>query len=102
MKSIILGAQTILTGIADIVVAGGAESMSNTPYYVPSARGGARYGDAVMVDGVQKDGLLDVYENKLMGVAAEKCAKDHSFTRDDQDNFAIRFIHQGCGRTKCR
>lgn len=89
MKSIILGAQTILTGTADIVVAGGAESMSNTPYYVPSARGGARYGDAVMVDGVQKDGLLDVYENKLMGVAAEKCAKDHSITRDDQDNFAI-------------
>lgn len=89
MKSIILGAQTILTGTADIVVAGGAESMSNTPYYVPSARGGARYGDAVMVDGVQKDGLLDVYENKLMGVAAEKCAKDHSFSREDQDNFAI-------------
>lgn len=89
MKSIILGAQTILTGTADIVVAGGAESMSNTPYYVPSARGGARYGDAVMVDGVQKDGLLDVYENKLMGVAAEKCAKDHSFSREDQDEFAI-------------
>mmetsp|Transcript_248 Transcript_248/g.232 ORF Transcript_248/g.232 Transcript_248/m.232 type:complete len:402 (+) Transcript_248:53-1258(+) len=89
MKSIILGAQTILTGTADIVVAGGAESMSNTPYYVPSARGGARYGDAIMVDGVQKDGLLDVYENKLMGVAAEKCAKDHSFSREDQDNFAI-------------
>lgn len=89
LKAIILGAQTIITGNADIVVAGGAESMSNTPYYVPSARGGARYGDAALVDGIQKDGLLDVYEQKLMGVAAEKCAADHGFSRDDQDQFAI-------------
>ncbi|KAK6204868.1 Thiolase, N-terminal domain-containing protein [Scheffersomyces amazonensis] len=89
LKSIILGAQTILTGTADIVISGGAESMSNTPYYVPSARGGARYGDSALVDGIQKDGLLDVYEQKLMGVAAEKCAKDFDFTRDHQDEFAI-------------
>lgn len=89
LKSIILGAQTILTGTADIVVAGGAESMSNVPYYLPAARSGARYGDSAMIDGVQKDGLLDVYDQKLMGVAAEKCAKDHGITREDQDNFAI-------------
>lgn len=89
MKAIILGAQTILTGTADIVVAGGAESMSNTPYYVPTARNGGRYGDVTMIDGIQKDGLLDVYEQKLMGVAAEKCAKDYSFSREDQDNYAI-------------
>lgn len=89
MKAVILGAQTILTGTADIVVAGGAESMSNTPYYLPAARNGARYGDSTIVDGLQKDGLLDVYEQKLMGVAAEKCASDHGFSRDDQDNFAI-------------
>uniref|UniRef100_A0A0L0P6W1 acetyl-CoA C-acetyltransferase n=1 Tax=Candidozyma auris TaxID=498019 RepID=A0A0L0P6W1_CANAR len=89
MKAVILGAQTILTGTADIVVAGGAESMSNTPYYLPLARGGARYGDATLVDGVQKDGLLDVYDQKLMGVAAEKCAKDYGITREDQDNFAL-------------
>lgn len=88
MKSIILGAQTILTGTADIVVTGGAESMSNTPYYLPSARGGARYGDATMVDGVQKDGLLDVYSQKLMGNAAEKCAGDYDVSREDQDAFA--------------
>lgn len=88
MKSIILGAQSILTGSADIVITGGAESMSNTPYYLPSARGGARYGDSTMVDGVQKDGLLDVYSQKLMGVAAEKCALDYSVTREDQDAFA--------------
>ncbi|EER34723.1 acetyl-CoA acetyltransferase IB [Candida tropicalis MYA-3404] len=89
MKAIIIGAQNIICGTSDVVVVGGAESMSNTPYYLPSARSGARYGDATLVDGVQKDGLLDVYEEKLMGVAAEKCAKDHGFSRDDQDNFAI-------------
>ncbi|RCK55130.1 Acetyl-CoA acetyltransferase IA [Candida viswanathii] len=89
MKAVIIGAQNIICGTSDIVVVGGAESMSNTPYYLPSARSGARYGDAIMVDGVQKDGLLDVYEEKLMGVAAEKCAKDHGFSREDQDNFAI-------------
>lgn len=89
MKAIILGAQNIMTGTSDIVVAGGAESMSNTPYYLPSARSGARFGEATMVDGIQKDGLLDAYEQKLMGVAAEKCAKDHGFSRDDQDEFAI-------------
>ena len=89
MKAIILGAQTILTGNADIVIAGGAESMSNTPYYVPTARNGGRYGDVTMIDGIQKDGLLDVYEQKLMGVAAEKCAKDYDFSREDQDKYAI-------------
>ncbi|CAN3364833.1 acetyl-CoA acetyltransferase [Diutina catenulata] len=88
-KAIIMGAQTILTGTHDIVVVGGAESMSNTPYYVPTARGGARYGDAALIDGIQKDGLLDVYDSKLMGVCAEKCAADHGFSREDQDKFAI-------------
>ncbi|CAH6719234.1 acetyl-CoA acetyltransferase [[Candida] jaroonii] len=89
MKAIILGAQTIMCGTADIVVAGGAESMSNTPYYLPAARSGARYGDSVMVDGVQKDGLTDAYDQSLMGKCAEKCASDHGFSREDQDNFAI-------------
>ncbi|EGV65483.1 erg10, acetyl-CoA C-acetyltransferase [Yamadazyma tenuis] len=89
MKSIILGAQTIICGTNDIVVAGGAESMSNAPYYLPSARGGARFGDSSMVDGIQKDGLLDVYDDILMGKCAEKCASDHEFSREDQDNYAI-------------
>lgn len=88
MKAVIFGAQAIMTGSADIVVAGGAESMSNTPYYLPTARTGARYGDATMVDGVQKDGLLDVYSQQLMGVAAEKCAKEQEISREDQDLFA--------------
>ncbi|ODV62146.1 acetyl-CoA C-acetyltransferase [Ascoidea rubescens DSM 1968] len=89
LKAIIFGAQTILCGNADIIVAGGAESMTNAPYYLPSARTGARYGDTVLVDGLQKDGLLDAYNGKAMGVAAEKCALDHSFSREDQDDFAI-------------
>lgn len=89
MKAVILGAQTILTGCADIVVAGGAESMTNCPYYVPAARGGLRFGDNSIVDGISKDGLNDAYDGKAMGVAAEKCARDHSITREEQDDFAI-------------
>ncbi|GMG55727.1 unnamed protein product [Ambrosiozyma monospora] len=89
MKSIILGAQTILTGCADIVVAGGAESMTNTPYYAPAARGGLRFGDNVLIDGISKDGLNDAYDGKAMGVAAEKCAADHTITREEQDDFAV-------------
>lgn len=89
MKSVILGAQTILTGCADIVVAGGAESMTNAPYYIPKARGGLRFGEGQIIDGIQKDGLNDAYDGQAMGVAAEKCASDHGFTREDQDNFAI-------------
>ncbi|ODQ82299.1 hypothetical protein BABINDRAFT_158922 [Babjeviella inositovora NRRL Y-12698] len=89
MKAIVLAAQTIITGTADIVIAGGAESMSNTPYYIPSARGGARFGDSALVDGILKDGLMDAYDGQAMGVAAEKCAEDQGFSREDQDNFAI-------------
>lgn len=90
LKSIIVGAQTILTGTADIVVAGGAESMTNTPFYLPSsARSGAKFGDVTLIDGIQKDGLNDAYDGKAMGVAAEKCAKDYQLSREEQDNFAI-------------
>ncbi|GME74875.1 unnamed protein product [Ambrosiozyma monospora] len=91
MKSIILGAQTILTGCADIVVAGDAESMTNTPYYAPAARGGLRFGDNVLVDGIAKDGLNDAYDGKAMGFAGEKCAADHTITREEQDGFAVNF-----------
>lgn len=89
MKAIIMGAQLILTGSADIVVVGGAESMSNTPYYLPSGRLGARYGDLKIVDGIQRDGLMDAYGGQLMGVAAEKCAKDYLVSRNEQDDFAV-------------
>ncbi|CAM9016760.1 hypothetical protein WICANDRAFT_27319 [Wickerhamomyces anomalus NRRL Y-366-8] len=90
LKATIIAAQTILLGNADIVVAGGAESMTNAPYYVPAARSGARYGDSVLVDGLQRDGLADAYDGTAMGVSAEKCARDYNLSREDQDNFAIK------------
>ncbi|KAL3455556.1 Thiolase, N-terminal domain-containing protein [Aspergillus heterothallicus] len=90
LKAVILGAQTIMTGNADIVVAGGTESMSNTPHYLPNLRTGAKYGNQTMVDGIVKDGLTDVGKQELMGLQAEECAQDHGFNREDQDNYAIR------------
>ncbi|ODQ65875.1 acetyl-CoA c-acetyltransferase, cytosolic enzyme [Nadsonia fulvescens var. elongata DSM 6958] len=89
MKAIMLGAQNILTGCADIVVAGGAESMTNVPYYLPSGRSGAKFGAATVVDGIQRDGLFDAYDGQAMGVAAEACAEEHSISREEQDNFAV-------------
>lgn len=88
MKAIMLGAQSIMAGMNDIVVAGGMESMSNTPHYA-SMRNGHKYGDAKMKDGIVNDGLMDVYTNQLMGSCAELCAEEHNFSREDQDNFAI-------------
>lgn len=88
MKAIMLGAQSIMTGMNDIVIAGGMESMSNAPHYV-SMRNGHKYGDAKMKDGIVNDGLMDVYTNQLMGNCAELCAKEYNFSREDQDNFAI-------------
>jgi len=91
LKAIILGAQTIMTGNADVVVAGGTESMSNTPHYLPNLRAGAKFGHQSMVDGIMKDGLQDAYgKQELMGLQAEECAQDHEFTREQQDNYAIR------------
>ncbi|KAK8203619.1 acetyl-CoA acetyltransferase IB [Phyllosticta capitalensis] len=90
LKAIILGAQTILTGNADIVVAGGTESMSNVPHYLPNLRVGAKFGDQKLVDGVLKDGLTDVYKTEHMGIQAEECAQDHSFNREQQDDYCIR------------
>lgn len=89
LKAVILGAQTIKCGNADIVVAGGAESMTNAPYYIPSARSGARFGDFKVIDGIQRDGINDAYDMQPMGLHAEKCASDYSIGRDDQDKFAI-------------
>lgn len=88
MKAIMLGAQTILAGDNEVVVAGGMENMSLTPHYV-AGRLGTKFGNIQMLDGITKDGLLDVYSNVPMGNCAELCAKEHSFSREDQDNFAI-------------
>ncbi|KAL9540952.1 erg10, acetyl-CoA C-acetyltransferase [Mucor bainieri] len=89
MKAVIIGAQTIMLGNADVVIAGGMESMTNTPYYLPKQRFGSVYGNTEVVDGVVKDGLYDIYNDYLMGVAAEECATEYGITREQQDNFAI-------------
>ena len=89
MKAITQAAQSILLGDADIVVAGGMESMSNVPFYVPNMRWGNKYGDTSLIDGLAKDGLLDVYNGQAMGIAAELCASECNISREDQDAFAI-------------
>jgi acetyl-CoA C-acetyltransferase len=88
MKSIILGAQSILAGDNHVVVAGGMENMSLTPHYL-DGRNGTKFGNITMLDGITKDGLLDVYSKVPMGNCAELCAKEYNFSREDQDNFAI-------------
>lgn len=88
MKSIMFGAQAILLGDAEIVVAGGMESMSNAPFYAPAMRWGNKYGDTALVDGLAKDGLVDVYNNYAMGNAAELCADQCNISRENQDEFA--------------
>lgn len=90
MKSVMLAAQSIILGDNDVVVAGGMESMSNVPFYAPNMRWGNKYGDVKMVDGLAKDGLVDVYHNYAMGNAAELCAKECGFSREDQDGYAIQ------------
>ena len=89
MKAIAQGAQSIMLGDADIIVAGGMESMSNVPFYVSSLRWGNKYGNTNLIDGLAKDGLTDVYNNHAMGNAAELCAKECNISREDQDAFAI-------------
>lgn len=89
MKAIAQAAQSILLGDADIVIAGGMESMSNIPFYADSMRWGNKYGNATFIDGLVKDGLTDVYDGKAMGFAGELCAKECGITREEQDNFAI-------------
>ena len=89
MKAIAQAAQSILLGDADIVVAGGMESMSNVPFYVEQMRWGNKYGNTSMIDGLAKDGLTDVYNGKAMGNAAELCAATCGISREDQDAFAI-------------
>ncbi|MFN0157806.1 MAG: thiolase family protein [Bacteroidota bacterium] len=89
MKAVMLGAQAIMLEDANVVIAGGMESMSNAPYLLEKARGGYKMGNAELVDSMLKDGLLDVYNNYLMGNAAEVCARECQVPRDAQDEFAI-------------
>ncbi len=89
MKAIMLGAQTIMAGDNDVVVAGGMENMSQVPFYMATGRTGQKLGDMKLIDGMVKDGLTDVYNKYHMGNAAELCAKECGISREDQDAFAI-------------
>lgn len=89
MKAVMLGAQAIQCGDAEIVVAGGMENMSLIPHYM-NLRTGTKFGPTTMVDGMQKDGLQDAYDNSAMGVCADLCATEYGFSREDQDAFAIQ------------
>jgi acetyl-CoA C-acetyltransferase len=90
MKAIAQAAQSILLGDADIMVAGGMESMSNVPYYNADMRWGNKYGNVQMIDGLAKDGLTDVYHQYAMGNAADLCARECNISREEQDAFAIQ------------
>ena len=94
LKAIVLAAQTIMTGNASVVIAGGTESMSNCPHYLPTLRQGSKFGHATLVDGVLKDGLTDAYSDEHMGLQGEECASDHGFDRASQDEYAIRSIQK--------
>ncbi|KAI6782275.1 acetyl-CoA acetyltransferase [Emericellopsis cladophorae] len=100
LKAIILGAQNIITGTSDIVVAGGTESMSNTPHYLPNLRNGAKYGDQTLVDGVLKDGLTDAYKKEHMGLAGELCATDNDLSREAQDDYAVKSYQKAQAATE--
>lgn len=89
MKSVAMAAQSIMLGDAEVVVAGGMESMSNVPFYLESMRWGNKYGNSTIIDGLAKDGLTDVYDGKAMGHAAELCASTCGISRADQDAFAV-------------
>ncbi len=89
LKAVMLAAQAIRLGDAEVVVAGGMESMSNAPYLLPKARDGYKMGNAELVDSLLHDGLIDAYNNELMGNAAELCARECRISREDQDEFAI-------------
>jgi len=89
MKAVMQAAQSIALGDTDIIVAGGMENMSLTPHYY-HARSTTKFGPATLIDGMQRDGLVDVYDGNAMGVCADLCAEEHNFSREDQDNFAIQ------------
>ncbi len=90
MKAVMLAAQSVMLGINDLVVAGGMESMSNVPYYIPKARFGYKYGNAELTDGLVKDGLFEVYYKFPMGNCAENTAKELNISREEQDAYAIQ------------
>jgi acetyl-CoA C-acetyltransferase len=99
MKSVMFAAQSVMLGHAEILVAGGMESMSNIPYYMPKARWGYKFGGGELVDGLQKDGLTDVYNQKAMGTSADATAVKYDISREQQDTFAIQSYERAAAAT---
>lgn len=99
-KAAMWGAQSIMLGQADVVAVGGMESMSNIPYYIPKARFGYKYGNGELVDGLDKDGLQDVYQRKAMGVFADATAAHFGISREQQDQFAIQSYKKSAASTE--
>jgi acetyl-CoA C-acetyltransferase len=100
MKAVMYAANQISAGDAGVIVAGGMESMSNVPYYLPSERFGSKLGHTQALDGIIKDGLWDVYKDYHMGSAAELCARELKISRQDQDNFAIESYKRSSDATR--
>ncbi|EFA80763.1 hypothetical protein PPL_06349 [Heterostelium album PN500] len=100
MKAVMLGVNLIQTDCAKVIVAGGFESMSNVPYYLTSARNGYRMGHQQMIDGMIKDGLTDPFGNFHMGLAAERCSKDYSISKQEQDEYALNSYRRAQEATK--
>ncbi len=100
MKAVMLGAQSIMLGINEVVVAGGMESMSNIPFYLPKARFGYKYGKGELVDGLEKDGLWEVYHQFAMGNCADHTAKEMNISREQQDEYAINSYKRAAAATE--
>lgn len=100
LKSAMLGAQSIQLGLNQVVLAGGMESMSNIPYYLPKARWGYKYGHAEILDGLQRDGLTDAYDQNAMGVCADATAARYNIGRESQDAYAIRSYQRAAAATE--
>ena len=100
MKAVMFGAQSIMLGHNDVVVAGGMESMSNIPYYVPQARFGYKYGPGTLVDGLERDGLYEVYYEFAMGNCADNTAKEMDISREEQDAYATQSYRRAAEATQ--
>ena len=100
MKAIMFAAQAIQLGQADVIVAGGMESMSNVPYYVPKARFGYKYGNGALIDGLAHDGLTDAYDQRAMGFSSDATAAKYHLTREEQDRYAIQSYRRAAAATE--
>ena len=100
MKSVALAAQNIMLGTADVIIAGGMESMSNVPFYNMHQRWGQKYGNTQLLDGLAKDGLVDVYDEVAMGYFADMCAEKYNISREDQDHFALNSYQKSQAATE--